>query len=214
MSRIEIQVKGLFATPVAAVLLPDAAARNAEFAEIILRRRAEFPTLGASNIGGWHSTRDFAAWGGKRADELLAFARSAVTQLTTDREGRAVRPDWNVEAWANVNAGGDSNSCHYHPGSFWSGSYYVADGGCADDPSLGGEFEIFDPRGPAPMMHAPLLKYGGEDGLSAGSAETIRPRPGLMFIFPSFLLHAVRPYRGTGLRISIAFNFGLYRELT
>ena len=35
-----------------------------------------------------------------------------------------------------------------------------------------------------------------------------------MFIFPSFLLHAVRPYRGTGLRISIAFNFGLYRELT
>ena len=137
MSRIEIQVKGLFATPVAAVLLPDAAARNAELAEIILRRRAEFPTLGASNIGGWHSTRDFAAWGGKRADELLAFARSAVTQLTTDREGRAVRPDWNVEAWANVNAGGDSNSCHYHPGSFWSGSYYVADGGCADDPIAG-----------------------------------------------------------------------------
>jgi uncharacterized protein (TIGR02466 family) len=214
MSRIEIQVKGLFATPVAAVLLPDAAARNAELAEIILRRRTEFPTLGASNIGGWHSTRDFAAWGGQRAEELLAFARSAVTQLTTDREGRAVRPDWNVEAWANVNAGGDSNSCHYHPGSFWSGSYYVADGGCADDPSLGGEFELFDPRGPAPMMHAPVLKYGGEDGLSAGSAETIRPRPGLMFIFPSFLLHAVRPYRGTGLRISIAFNFGLYRELT
>ena len=47
---------------------------------------------------------------------------------------------------------------------------------------------MFDPRGPAPMMHAPALKLGGEDGLSAGSAETIRPRPGLMFLFPSLLL--------------------------
>ena len=73
---------------------------------------------------------------------------------------------------------------------------------------------MFDPRGPAPSMHAPTLKFAGEGGLSAGSAETILPRPGLMFIFPSFLIHAVRPYRGTGLRISIAFNFGFYPETT
>jgi uncharacterized protein (TIGR02466 family) len=212
MARIEIEVKGLFATPVAAVMLPDAESRNAELEEIILRRRAENPGLGASNIGGWHSSRDFGKWGGRRAEELLAFARDIATQMTADRGGHAVRPDWVTESWANVNQAGDSNSCHYHPGSFWSGSYYVNDGGCADDPALGGEFEMFDPRGPAPMMHAPLLKFGGEDGLSAGSAETIRPRPGLMFLFPSFLLHAVRPYRGKRLRISVAFNFGLYRS--
>jgi uncharacterized protein (TIGR02466 family) len=202
---LEIQVKGLFATPVAAVVLPDAETRNVELQEIILRRRAEQPTIGASNVGGWHSTRDFAEWGGKRADEILVFGRELATKLTADRDGRPVRPEWKTEAWANVS--------HYHPGSFWSGTYYVSDGGCADDPSLGGEFEMLDPRGPAPMMHAPALKFGGEDGLSAGSAETIRPRPGLMFLFPSFLLHAVRPYRGNGLRISVAFNFGLYRGL-
>ena len=207
MSRIEIQRKGLFATPVAAVMLPGAEARNAQLEEIILRRRASHPGLGASNIGGWHSSRDFAAWGGQCVAELLGFAREVATQMTTDREGRRVRPDWVTEAWANVNQAGDSNSCHYHPGSFWSGSYYVNDGGCADDPALGGEFEMFDP-----MMHAPSLKFGGDDGLSAGSAETIRPRPGLMFLFPSFLLHAVRPYRGDRLRISVAFNFGLYRS--
>jgi len=55
-----------------------------------------------------------------------------------------------------------------------------------------------------------MLKFAGEDGLSAGSAETIVPRPGLLFIFPSFLMHGVRPYTGTGLRMSIAFNFGVY----
>jgi hypothetical protein len=26
---------------------------------------------------------------------------------------------------------------------------------------------MFDPRGSAPMMHAPALKFGGEAGLSA-----------------------------------------------
>jgi hypothetical protein len=30
-----------------------------------------------------------------------------------------------------------------------------------------------------------------------------------LFLFPSWLFHQVRPYRGTGLRISIAFNFGI-----
>ena len=210
MASGNVEVRGLFATPVAALMLPDAEARNAELEEIILRRRAEHGSIGASNIGGWHSSRDLAQWGGKRIEEVLTVARSVVTQMTSDRDGKSVRPNWLVEAWANVNAAGDSNSCHYHPGSFWSGSYYVRDGGCADDPSLGGEFEMFDPRGPAPMMHAPSLKFAGEDGRSAGSAETIRPRAGLMFIFPSFLLHAVRPYRGSQLRISIAFNFGLY----
>ena len=212
MANGDVEVRGLFATPVAALMLPDAEARNAELEEIILRRRAGQGSIGASNIGGWHSGRDLVQWGGKRIEEVLAVARNVVTQMTSDRDGKPVRPDWVVEAWANVNAAGDSNSCHYHPGSFWSGTYYVRDGGCADDPSLGGEFEMFDPRGPTPMMHAPSLKFAGEDGRSAGSAETIRPRAGLMFIFPSFLLHAVRPYRGKDLRISIAFNFGLYAQ--
>jgi uncharacterized protein (TIGR02466 family) len=210
MAKIDIQLKGLFATPVAAVLLPDAQARNAALQEIVLHRCAEHPSVGASNIGGWHSSRDFAQWGGQPAQELLALASEVATRLTSDREGRPVSPAWVTEAWANVSRAGDSNGCHYHPGSFWSGTYYVDDGGCAEDTSLGGEFEMFDPRGPAPMMHAPLLKFGGEDGLAAGSAETIRPRAGLLFLFPSFLLHAVRPYKGPGTRISIAFNFGLY----
>ena len=220
MGRIEIDVKGLFATPVAAVMLPEAAARNAELAQLILARRdaqveqagqAEQAGLKASNIGGWHSSRDFEQWGGPRLRELLNFAREIATQMTCDRDGKPVKPAWVVEAWANVSQLGASNACHYHPGSFWSGSYYVDDGGCADDPALGGEFELFDPRGPAPMMHAPQLKFAGDDGLSAGSAQTIRPRAGLMVLFPSFLLHAVRPYLGDRLRISIAFNLGLYQ---
>jgi uncharacterized protein (TIGR02466 family) len=209
MARLAIAVKGLFATPIAAIELPDAAARNRDLAATILRRRSTAGSVQASNAGGWHSDRDIADWGGPPVGEILALAQSAATQLTADRNGGPVRPAWKVQAWANVNGPGDSNICHYHPGSFWSGTYYVEDGGCADDHALGGEFEMLDPRGPGPAMYAPTLKFAGEDGQSAGSAETIRPRPGLMVLFPSWLYHQVRPYRGDKLRISIAFNLSL-----
>jgi len=209
MARVEIAVKGLFATPVAAVDVPGAAALNQELERVILQRRAETPSVQASNAGGWHSDRDIAAWGGPAVATILDLARNVATQLTADRSGNTIQPNWTVQAWANVNGAGDGNICHYHPGSFWSGTYYVADGGCAADPSLGGAFEMLDPRGPGPGMYAPGLKFAGEDGTSVGSAETIRPKPGLLFLFPSWLFHQVRPYRGSGLRISIAFNLGV-----
>ena len=206
---INIAVRGLFATPVAAVDVPDAPARNVELARIILARRAATPSVQASNAGGWHSDREIAVWGGPRVVEMLDMAREVANRLTADRSGNEVRPAWKTMAWANVNGPGDANICHYHPGSFWSGAYYVEDGGCASDAALGGEFEMLDPRGAAPSMYAPALRFSGEDGASVGAAETIRPRPGLLFLFPSWLFHQVRPYRGTALRISIAFNLSL-----
>ena len=209
MARLDIAVKGLFATPVAAVQLPGSEARNTILRETILQRRATTPSVQASNAGGWHSDRDIADWGGAEANTVLELARQVATQMVADRKGQPIRPRWSMQAWANVNGPGDGNICHYHPGAFWSGTYYVDDGGCADDASLGGEFEMLDPRGPGPGMYAPALKFAGEDGASAGSGETIRPRPGLLFLFPSWLFHQVRPYRGDRLRISMAFNFGL-----
>lgn len=209
MARIEIGIKGLFATPVAAVDIPDAAALNADLAARILKRRDETPSVQASNAGGWHSDRELAVWGGEPANTILDIAKGVATKMTSDRNGNPVTPAWTINAWANVNGNGEGNICHYHPGSMWSGTYYVADGGCATDESLGGEFEMLDPRGAGPGMYAPTLRFSGADGASAGSAERLRPRAGMMLIFPSWLFHQVRPYRGTDLRISIAFNLGV-----
>ena len=206
---MNIAVRGLFATPVAALEVPDAEARNPELIEIILKRRSEKPSVQASNAG-WlaFGSRNCPA-GGRHVVHILDLAKEVANRLTADRNGKLVQPAWSVMAWANVNGPGDANICHYHPGSFWSGAYYVDDGGCASDHSLGGEFEMLDPRGAGPGMFAPTLKFAGEDGQSVGAAETIRPRPGLLLLFPSWLFHQVRPYRGDGLRISIAFNLSV-----
>jgi uncharacterized protein (TIGR02466 family) len=208
-TRMNVAVRGLFATPVAALELPGADAINAALTAIILKRRDATPSMQASNAGGWHSDHQILDWGGPRVSDIIDLAKGMAGQLTADRQGNTVQPAWKVQAWANVNTMGHANVCHYHPGSFWSGTYYVADGGCATDHSLGGEFEMLDPRGAGPGMYAPMLKFLGEDGASVGGAEIIRPKPGLLFMFPSWLMHQVRPYLGTGLRISIAFNLSL-----
>jgi uncharacterized protein (TIGR02466 family) len=202
------EVTTLFGTPVVLFDLPDAPALNAELRTVIIERQKTHPGTQHSNLGGWQSSWDMERWGGAPAIKLLAFGRNTANRVTTDRAGKPVAIVWRANMWANINRSGHANEFHSHPGSFWSGVYYVDDGGIADDPSLGGELEFMDPRGPGPAMYAPQLAFGAA-GLSVGANETVRPKAGRLFMFPAWLLHQVRPYRGNAERISVAFNLSL-----
>jgi uncharacterized protein (TIGR02466 family) len=203
------EVIPLFATPVAMTDLPDAARLNAELRKVIDLHRQSHAGTQHSNLGGWQSGWDMERWGGAAAIKLLAIGRNTANRLTTDREGKPVSMNWRANMWANVNRSGHGNEFHSHPGSFWSGVYYVDDGGIAADTSLGGELEFMDPRGPGPAMYAPHLAFAMPGGLSVGANETVRPCSGRLVMFPSWVLHQVRPYRGNAERISIAFNLSL-----
>ena len=204
----EPKVVSLFATPVVLVDVPDAAALCADVRNVIVAREKSHPGTQHSNLGGWQSEWDMDRWGGAAAIKLLAIARNTANRVTTNREGKPVVVTWKANMWANVNRSGHGNEFHSHPGSFWSAVFYVDDGGIDADPALGGELEFMDPRGPGPAMYAPQLAYGSA-GLSVGANEIIRPKTGRLVMFPSWVLHQVRPYRGTALRISIALNLSL-----
>lgn len=206
---LPMQVGHFFATPVAAMKLDDSEARNRELKQRILAEREREDSVSASNLGGWHSGRPMSQWGGPRVPEILEAARDMAAQLTLDRSGEVANPAWSARAWANVNEYGHANEFHYHPGVYWSGTYYVDDGGRQEDESLGGEFEVMDPRGPGVAMYAPSLVFDDGGHNTGGTTIRFTPRAGLLMLFPGWLHHQVRPYLGSGQRISIAFNLSL-----
>ena len=198
-----------FGTPIVVVDLPDGEQINASLLPALLKRETEQPSKSHSTLGGWQSTWDVDKWAGASAIKLLAIGRNIANRITTDRAGKPVSIMWQANMWANINRNGHGNEFHSHPGSYWSGVYYVDDGGSDADPSLGGELEFMDPRGPAPAMYAPHLAFAIPGGLSVGANETVQPKAGRLVMFPAWLLHQVRPYRGTAQRVSVAFNLGL-----
>jgi len=57
------------------------------------------------------------------------------------------------------------------------------------------------------MANAPDLKMTVGDCLTAGLAERLYPRSGVLLLFPAWLIHRVTRYTGDGVRISVAMNF-------
>ena len=213
LSQIEqsIKITRLFSTPLASMEYPDFPALNDELRATILQRAAQTPSVLHSNEGGWQSDDDFAVWSGEAGARLIAFANTLANQLSAvnSPEYGLIEPNlqWTISAWANVNCRGHGNAMHGHPGAFWSGVYWVDVGADEECPQVGGELEFVDPRGLLPTMLTPALRMRIEGCLDAGYNRRIMPRTGTFLMFPSWLMHAVRPYEGKRSRISIAFNF-------
>ncbi len=154
-----------------------------------------------SGIGGWRTGDDFLDDGSQAVADLRRAIEGGLQRMlslgapATDK-CRLTR----LFGWANVNRSGDYNVIHSHPRCDWSGVYYVSTGSsdAADTTSLGGVIEFQDPRGAANSAPFP--------GFDFGRKVRIVPQPGLMLIFPSWLLHMVHPFEGPGDRITVAFN--------
>lgn len=199
----------LFETPVVIDEVPNAPVLNAALKEAIAARRAESPGVRISNIDGWQSDTGMLAWGGDAAAALNARMIAAAEKFTVDvaaGEG-GPRHEWRSTMWANVSPPGGLNQMHTHPGAYWSAVYYVDDGYAGvDDPSLGGELMLMDPRMPMVLMTMPNLRFRVPGAAPHEPQLAMRPKSGRIVMFPAWLSHGVMPYRGKGERISIAVN--------
>jgi uncharacterized protein (TIGR02466 family) len=100
--------------------------------------------------------------------------------------------------WVNLLKSGGHHSGHIHPHSIISGTLYV------EVPPGSGAIRFEDPRLPL-MMSAPPRATDAPEELQ--SFVTVRPRPGLLLLWESWLRHEVLPGTGRGERLSISFNF-------
>lgn len=203
----EPRVRALFATPVIAEMWQDAPRWNAALKQAILTRSTQDRGVSKSNVHGWQSATDLDRWGGPAAIALRDHAIARAREFSVATQGDVDAFRWTAELWANVSKRGAANQTHAHPGSFWSMVYYVDDGYAGSpDKALGGELSFLDPRFPMVRMAAPDLRFRDESGALDNQEVWMRPRSGLIVMFPSWLMHSVRPYAGGGTRISIAIN--------
>lgn len=185
----------VFPVPVIRFEVADAVALNRALKAEIAVRRAVEPGAEHSNIGGWHSDRDFfeRPEPAHRALALDLLRIMAEATRTFDPDADYTKLRLIPEGWINVNPPGAMNAPHAHRGWYWSGSYYV------DVPDGAGGIEFLKP-------FAPLPGTGGIGGPLVDDRAHYEPKAGQVLLFPASLDHWVYPNASKQDRISIAFN--------
>lgn len=188
-----------FATPIARMRVKEAGDINPEIKTAILDREAQSQSALRSNVGGWHSSDDLLEWSGTGFAVLKSTFRDAVAAMTKlTVANKAYEARLNLTAWANVMRHGGYHQPHTHPHSHWSGVYFVDPGRPDPQWPKSGKIELQDPRERVEMFRMPDDPYGLTAEFPAEA--------GAIIVWPSWLLHWVNPFYGSGERISIAFN--------
>jgi Tfp pilus assembly protein PilF len=135
--------------------------------------------------------------------ELLAWIEGRVRGYVEDLPVEPTHPylawkpaDWDVDIWGIVIQPGGFQEAHIHKEGWISGVYY------ADVPATVQTDDGDDTQG--------CLELGRPPGPLCGSASyptlTVRPRPGRLALFPSYLWHRTLPYDEVAERICVAFD--------
>ena len=192
-----------FSTPLLIRTLPESGAFNQSLTEMLLKKEQKHPEynkgLRASNISGWRSEEDLLDWPEPEIAELKKRIYEGLTGMMALAGGKKkIEADFTVKGWVNINRHLSYNVAHSHPDCHWSGVYYAATGEPDPKYPMSGVIEFRDPRGATTGIRTP--------GFDFGDCFYGKPVPGMILVFPGWLLHAVHPFYGEGVRIAIAFN--------
>jgi uncharacterized protein (TIGR02466 family) len=191
-----------FSTPIWASKISNFEIVNKEMFEYITSLQKNDP-LGVikSNFKGWHS-KNFDL----RNDQPKNFIKSiknninlAIDEMGWDLINQSVKIK---NIWAIINEKDAWNQKHHHSNSDLSAAYYVsAHENC-------GDIVFYDPR-PAPVHNHPTSKTPNK--LNA-TVNSIKPEPGMLVLFPSYLEHSVNPNLSNKKRVVISFNISLEKN--
>ena len=159
-----------------------------------------------SSVGGWRSEGnlfDVNVVAAKQlADAAIACSFEYLRACGVLFAGSAYTG--RLTGWANVNGRGHYNAPHRHNGFDLSGCFYLTQPTATTDST--GVIEFLDQRNLTPQVE----RFGGP---MFSSSFTLRPEPGQIVIFPSSLMHWVRPNQSDEDRIVIAWNLDIIERV-
>ncbi|HEX8176648.1 MAG TPA: TIGR02466 family protein [Pyrinomonadaceae bacterium] len=196
----ELEFTEIFPSPLIKYLWPESDELNKELARLILSKEKDDGGVLTTNVGGWHSKKNFQNWDAECVhiilERMMVLGREMLKRVlgTSDSD---LLEGWTIQAWANINRYGHYNKFHTHVRNLnlWSGVYYVNTGVKENDDVQYAHIIFADQHRVEPRGREDFKKR-----------HSIRPESGLMLLFPSSLGHRVEPHYGTDERITVAFN--------
>lgn len=194
-----IKADAAFTTPIMHFKIENGVALAKEFEAEAYRMRKKDKGVSKSNRGGWHSSEttihSVLPCFEKLRQQILGSLKAIGKMGSKPMLGDGL--NLSLNGWININPTGGYNAPHQHPGSQWSGVFYVTQPPVAEGDS--GVIEFLDPRTDLAdwrILRSPWF----------ANKRKLRPAAGDMVVFPSYLTHWVHPNETKDDRISIAWN--------
>ncbi len=202
-----------FAVPFVEALMPESEALNAELKDLFLRREME--GMGYANAqplvqrnGLFESNFELFDWPDAPIGVLRNWCWLQLYRAIGELNGYTPEQLRNLhvaaESWFHITRNGGYFALHNHPMASWSGVYCVASGD--PDPTVAdnGLLTFVNPQQTATMYIDMAIARMSRPYACAPVAMSLRA--GQLVLFPSWVLHEVRPFYGRCERITVAFN--------
>lgn len=209
-----VEVTPFFAVPFGFAKLDNPAALNGELRELFLRRAADGSRyanprpLTQRNRQVFESAFEVFRWPEPCVQRLKQFCWNHMLQMIGALNGYDAamleRMLIYSDAWFHITHRGGFFALHNHPNASWSGVYCVDPGQHDPDKQESGLLSFVNPAVMSTMhMDAAVANLRVP---FAPSIRHVQLEPGQLVVFPSWVLHDVKPFQGEGERITVAFN--------
>lgn len=203
-----------FAVPFGLATLDKSAALNQELRDLLLTRSAEGEKhanprpLTQRNPQVFESNFDLFRSVEPCIQQLKEFCWHHLLQMVCELNGYddAMRRRLLIysDAWFHVTRRHGFFGLHNHPNASWSGVYCVDPGRHDPDKRDSGLLSFLNPTVASAMyLDAANARMSGA---YAPNIRHLRLEAGQLVLFPSWVLHDVKPFEGEGERITVAFN--------
>ena len=151
-----------------------------------------------SNLLGWHS-KDFDL-DTEQPRYFINIISQSLNESFNDMGWDVKNQEVKVTSmWSVINKKNASNARHIHSNNYISAAYYVK------SPENSGDIVFHDPRSVTTFRYPKI----SERNTLNSNVFSIKPKEGLLVLFPSYLYHSVDFNRTEEERIVISFNINL-----
>jgi uncharacterized protein (TIGR02466 family) len=147
------------------------------------RDRAGVNKSNTAELGSWHSATNLHK--NKEYEPLLTEVGSALSRISQNLSYAKDQVLKVTTMWSIINPPGNGNRAHVHPGSLWSGVYYV------QAPENAGQIEFIDPRTVMIMNQPKYETKKKKRPRDCWTKVNFKPVAGRMIIFPASVYHGV-----------------------